>query len=244
VRSAVETSLVDSRATVSSDASLRDSGPPADSTGSRVQRAFLRAVRAGQPLFEVGETGETLFVVQAGEVTLLEPGPDGRARLVARLGPGDPVGETDALLGRARTLRAVAVTDVRLLQLDRATFRDMCLDRPEIALRIVERLAERTAELERRLSALGMNDLVRPLVRGLVRKLPSKAGENARVATNLRSLAEAAGLTLREAHRGLSELIERKLVRLVDDALVVPDPSALAACLEDDAESTGSGLPR
>lgn len=220
------------------------SGPPGESTDNSVRRAFLRPVRAGQVLFEIGEPGEPLFVVQAGEVALLEPGPTGTPRLLARLGPGDPVGETDALLGRTRCVRAVAVTDGRLLQIDRETFREMCLARPEIALRIVERLAQRAADLERRLGALGMNDLVRPIARGLLRKLPEEAPEGARLAIQLRGIAESAGLSLRDAHRGLSELFDRKLVRLVEDALIVPDPRALAACLEDDADSTGPGAAR
>src|SRR5690606_24973618 len=171
-------------------------------------------------------------------------GPNGRSRLLARLGPGDPVGETDAVLGRPRSVRAVAVTDARLLQLDRETFREMCLDRPEIALRIVERLAQRTAELERRLGVLGMNDLVRPVARSLLRHLPAGAAPGARIPLTLRGIAESAGLSLRDAHRGLCELFDRKLVRLVEDALIVSDPRALAACLEDDAESTGSGAAR
>lgn len=221
-----------------------DGRPPPETTSSGVRRAFLRSVQAGQVLFEIGDPGEPLFVVQAGEVVLLEPGPGGEPRLLARLGPGDPVGETDAVLGRARTVRAVAATDGRLLQLDRETFREMCLARPEIALRIAERLAQRTAELERRLEALGMNDLVRPVARSLLRHLPAEAPPGARIALSLRGVAESAGLTLRDAHRGLCELFDRKLVRLVEDALVVPDPRALATCLEADGESTGSGAAR
>ncbi|MEB2343746.1 MAG: Crp/Fnr family transcriptional regulator [Deltaproteobacteria bacterium] len=220
-----------------------DSLPP-DTTQGRVRRAFLRTVPAGQVLFEIGDPGEPLFVVQAGEVALLEAGAEGAARLLARLGPGDPVGETDAVLGRSRTVRAVATTDARLLQLDRETFREMCLARPEIALRIVERLAQRTADLERRLGALGMNDLVRPVVRSLLRHAPAGAAGSARLALGLRAIAESAGLSLRDAHRGLCELFDRKLVRLVEDALLVPDVSALAACLEDDSDSTGSGSAR
>jgi CRP/FNR family cyclic AMP-dependent transcriptional regulator len=229
---------------------LASSQPPdaealPDTTSSGVRRAFLRSVEAGQVLFEIGDPGEPLFVVQAGEVALLEPGPAGTPRLLARLGPGDPVGETDAVLGRPRTVRAVAATDGRLLQLDRETFREMCLDRPEIALRMVERLAQRTAELEQRLGVLGMNDLVRPVVRSLVRHLPSEARGEARLVLTLRGIAESAGLSLRDAHRGLTELFDRKLVRLIEDALIVPEPGALLACLEDDADSsTGSGAAR
>jgi CRP-like cAMP-binding protein len=221
-----------------------DGSAPPDTTSSRIRRAFLRTVRAGQVLFEIGEPGDPMFVVQAGEVALFEAGVADAPRLIARLGPGDPVGETDAVLGRARTVRAVATTDARLLQLDRETFREMCLARPEIALRIVERLAQRAADLERRLGVLGMNDLVRPVVRSLLRHVPADAAENARLALGLRAIAESAGLSLRDAHRGLCELFDRKLVRLVEDALIVPDASALAACLEDDSESTGSGPAR
>ena len=217
--------------------------PAGESTGIWLRRAYMEVVRAGQILFEIGDPGESLFVIQAGEVALLEPGAGAEPRLVARLGPGDPVGETDALIGRARALRAVAVSDARLLKLDRATLLEMCLERPQITLRILERQAQRTADLERRLAVLGMNDLVRPIARSLLRRA-QPAAEGARAAVTLRNLADASGLSLREAHRGLQELFERKLVRLVDDALLVPDPDALSACLEDDAEDTGSAAPR
>lgn len=219
-------------------------GAAPDATDRHVRAAHLLAVRAGQPIFEIGDPADAFLVVQCGEVVLLEPGPGGTPRLVAQLGPGDPVGETDALLGRPRSVRAVAASDARLLQLDRSTFRAMCLERPEIALRIVVRLAERSAELERRLAALGMNDLVRPVARALVRRLPERRDQAVRLALTLRELAEAAGLSMREAHRGLSELFERKWVRLVDDALVVADPAALAASLVEDAEATGTGNSR
>jgi CRP-like cAMP-binding protein len=216
------------------------SAPDLGDTAFGVREVFEQSVRAGDPLFEAGEPADAFFIVQAGEVVLLEPGrPD--ERLVARLGPGDSVGEADALLGRPRSARAVAATDTRVLRLDRSIFRAMCLDRPDIAVRVMERLAERVAGLEQRLLALGMNDLLRPVARGLLRSAQPQA-EGARAQLTLRTLADAAGLSLRETHRGLQELFDRKLVRLLDDALVVPDLAALSACLEeDDNEATGSG---
>ncbi|RIL05877.1 MAG: hypothetical protein DCC71_08725 [Proteobacteria bacterium] len=203
-------------------------------TALAVRRAYERVARAGEAIFEPGEPGDALFVIQAGEVGLLAPGRGDDPRLVARLGPGDPVGEADALLGRVRAARAVAMTDARLLRLDPSTVREMCLERPDIAVRLMRRLAERVGGLEQRLLALGMNDLVRPVARGLLR-VAQPQGDGARAALTLRSLAELAGLSLRETHRGLQELFDRKLVRLVDDALVVPDRAALAAFLADGA---------
>jgi hypothetical protein len=112
-------------------------------------------------------------------------------------------------------------------------------------VQVLERLARRSADLERRLAALGMNDLVRPVARGLLRSDAGDGGPaDSRTTTSLRGLAEAAGLSLRETHRGLQELFDRKLVRLVDDALRIPDRGALEACLQDgsEADATNSGL--
>lgn len=224
------------------DASNASSGIEPGDTHLGVRRAYEHVARAGEPIFEVGELANALFVIQSGEVSVLEPAPDGEQRLVAQLGPGDSLGEADALLGRPYAARAVAITDARLLRLDSGTFRAMCLERPEIAVRVMQRLAERIAGLEHRLLALGMNDLVRPVARGLLRAAQPRA-EGARAVVTLRSLAALAGLSLRETHRGLQELLDRKLVRLVDDALVVPDRGSLLACLEgrDADESTGGG---
>jgi CRP-like cAMP-binding protein len=213
--------------------------PELGETALGVRRDFERVAQAGESIFESGEPADAFYVLLAGEVLLLDTSRGGVSRLVARLGPGDSVGETDSLLGRARGARAVAATDARLLRLDRATFRAMCLERPEIAVQVIERLARRSADLERRLAALGMNDLVRPVARGLLDSAAGKGGAT----TSLRGLAEAAGLSLRETHRGLQELFDRKLVRLVDDALQVPDRGALEACLQDGnaSDATNSG---
>ena len=220
--------------------------PELGETALGVRRDFERVAQAGESIFESGEPADAFYVLLAGEVLLLDTSRGGVSRLLARLGPGDSVGETDSLLGRARGARAVAATDARLLRLDRATFRSMCLERPDIAVQVMERLAQRAADLERRLAALGMNDLVRPVARGLLCCAATAAGglAESRATTSLRGLAEAAGLSLRETHRGLQELFDRKLVRLVDDALLVSDRGALEACLQDGSESdaTNSGL--
>jgi CRP-like cAMP-binding protein len=201
-----------------------------EDTNVRVRRAFERPVRAGQVLFEEGDPGDVLFVIQAGQIELTRAGAEA-PRLVARLGPGELFGEMSVLLGRPRSTRAVAASDGRLLQLDGPTFQAMCVERPEIALRVIQRLAARAIDLEQRLAALGADDLLRPVVRVLMRRAQIE-GRGARLATSLREIAQEAGLTLLEAHRALGQLLDRKLVRLVDDVIQVPDREALAGCLD------------
>ncbi len=202
----------------------------AEDTGIRVRRTYERAFRAGETVFDEGDPGAVLYVIQRGEVELTRRGPSG-ARLVGRLGPGEFFGEMSVVLGGVRTVRASVLCETHLLELDAQTLQEMCLERPEIAIRMIRRLAGRVIELEGRLSALGIDDLLRPVVRVLVRQAEDSA-EGARIPTSLRRLASEAGLSLLDAHRALQQLLERKLLRFVDDVLVSPDLDALSACLD------------
>ena len=83
-----------------------------------------------------------------------------------------------------------------------------------------------------KLAALGVDDLLRPMVRALVRRAGSTEGEAIPVAHSLRELAEASGLDLNDAHRALHQLLDRKLVRLVDDVLVTSDLEGLSASID------------
>ena len=201
-----------------------------EDTGFLVRSAHERSFAMGEVVYDAGQPGDALFVIQSGQIELTR-GVSEESRIVARHGPGEFFGEIAVLLGRPRTSRAVAVTDARVLQLDRATFEAMCVDRPEIGLRVIQRLAERAIELEQRLAALGVDDLLRPIVRVLMRHA-TPGGPSARIETTLRKLANEAGLRMSEAHRALNQLIDQKLVRLVDDALEVRDFEALAATLD------------
>ncbi len=113
-----------------------------------------------------------------------------------------------------------------MLELQGATLEAMCLERPEIGLRLLRKLAGRVIHLEQRLVALGVDDLVRPVVRVLVRRSTRK-GAGARVETTLRAIAEESGLSLLEAHRALQQLLEERLLKLVDDVLEIPDLEGL-----------------
>lgn len=195
-----------------------------------VQGSFERTCAAGEVIFEAGVEASSLFVIRAGEVELRRPGPEG-SQLVARLGPGDLLGELAVLLRERHRVQARAVGPVRLLELEGRTLEAMCLERPEIALRLIRRLAGRVVDLEQRLSALGADDLLRPVVRVLVRGA-ERSGAGARVATSLRRIAREAGLSVREAHRALQQLLEERRVRLTDDVLEIPDLEGLLRSID------------
>lgn len=204
------------------DSTAADRAPDPRATGGH---PFGRSFAPGEVIFEAGDEGQSLYVIQSGEVELSRPEGEGAAS-VARLGPGDLFGELPVLLGGPRRVRARAVGPVRVLELLGATLESMCLERPEIGLRLLRKLAGRVIHLEQRLVALGVDDLVRPVVRVLVRR-SERRGAGARVPTTLRRIATESGLSMLEAHRALQQLLEGRLVKLVDDVLEIPDLEGL-----------------
>lgn len=201
-----------------------------ENTQILVRRTYERVFEAGSVIFEEGDPGDVLFVIQSGEVELTRLGLTGR-QVVARLGTGDFFGEMSVVVGEPRTARAVGISECRLLELDAATLEGMCVERPEIAIRIIRRLTDRLIDSERRLSALGVDDLLRPVVRTMVR-IAEGGAEGFRIPGTLRSLAQESGLSMLEAHRALHQLLDQKLVRLVDDVLMTADVERLSACLD------------
>ena len=203
-----------------------------EDTAYRVRSTYERTLAPGETVFDEGDAGENLYVIQGGEIEITRNGIRGH-RTVARLGPGDFFGVVSVVAGRPRSTRAVAVKATQVLELDRLTLESMCVGQPEIALRMIRILVARLVEAERRLAALGVDDLLRPVVRTLVRGAePAKGGQGFRVATTLRRVADHAGLSMLEAHRALDQLFDRKVCSLVDNVLMIPDLEALSACLD------------
>lgn len=206
-----------------------------ETTQVQVRSAFQRRYSDGEIIFDEGDEGVSLYFVQAGRVEVRRSGIAG-PRVVASLGPGDFFGEMSVVLGESRTARAVAIGDTEVLELDGETLEGMCVDRPEIAIRMIQRLAERLIHAERRLSALGLDELVAPLVRYLARQ-GAPDDEAVRVQTSLRELAAGCKLSLQETHQALHKLMDQKLVRLVDDELIAPDRAALSTAMTRFAEA-------
>jgi CRP-like cAMP-binding protein len=202
-----------------------------------VNRAFQRRFADGEIIFDEGDEGNDLYVIQAGQVQITRSSA-ARPRVVANLRAGDFFGEMSVVLGEARTARAVAVGSAELLELDGETLEAMCIERPEIAIRMIQRLAVRLIGAERRLAALGLDELVGPLVRYLSGQAEDDLEEELRITTSLRELASGCELTLQETHQALHQLMDQKLIRLVGDELIAPDRSALSTAMTKFAEAS------
>jgi len=202
-----------------------------ESTQIQVRRTFERGYSDGDVIFDEGDEGGHLYVIQSGQVEICHQSRAGK-RVVAKLGPGEFFGEMSVVLGEPRTARAVAIGQAELLELDGATLESMCIEQPEIAIRLIQRLAVRLIAAERRLAVLGLDELVGPLIRHLVAEADVQDCEDElHLRSSLRDLAAGSHLTLHETYQALHQLMDQKLVRVAGDEVIVPDCAALGSAL-------------
>jgi CRP-like cAMP-binding protein len=106
---------------------------------------FGRTFPKGTVLFREGEPGKEMYVVQSGRVDVSKR-VGAVEKILASLGPGEFLGEMSILNNRPRSATATCAEDARLLVVDARTFEAMIRGNAEIAIRMIQKLADRLAE--------------------------------------------------------------------------------------------------
>jgi CRP/FNR family transcriptional regulator/CRP/FNR family cyclic AMP-dependent transcriptional regulator len=104
---------------------------------------------AGTSVTQIGEPGDSFFVIIDGKVAVRTPLGAG-----SQLQPGDFFGEMSLLDGEPRSASITALTDLRLLVVDRAQFWRLLDQTPELMRRILTILSRRVRHLEQTVHAI------------------------------------------------------------------------------------------
>jgi CRP-like cAMP-binding protein len=96
------------------------------------------SVEAGQTLFVEGAPSANLYLIVTGSAVVRKNG-----RRVARLGPGEVVGELSVILGTPRTATVVSETPIEWLVLDQASLRKAIDEVPGLGWNVLRSVASR-----------------------------------------------------------------------------------------------------
>jgi CRP-like cAMP-binding protein len=100
---------------------------------------------AGERIFNQGDLGTEMFIIQEGEVDIVKHiGPE--SHVLSHLEKGDFFGEMALLEALPRTADAVAKTDVKVVAINGSRFDEMLRKNPEVAVRIIRKYSQRLRE--------------------------------------------------------------------------------------------------
>jgi CRP-like cAMP-binding protein len=100
--------------------------------------AETRSFPAGEIIFQKGDPGNVMYVVQEGEVQIVF-----RDQILDTVGPGGVIGEMALVDQSARSAAAIAKTDCTLVALDEDAFKRHVHYTPFFALQVMRVLADR-----------------------------------------------------------------------------------------------------
>src|SRR5579875_2552456 len=192
-----------------------------------------RTVPRGQDVFHEGDAGDRLFLVIDGKVKISRSASDGRENLLAVLGTGDMFGELSLFDPGPRTATVSAVTDAVLASLDHDDLRPLLLERPAVAVQLLQALAQRLRRTNEAMADLVFSDVPGRVAKALL-DLSDKFGEaeddGLRVRHDLtqEELAQFVGASRETVNKALSEFANRGWLRIEGRSVVLLSKDRLA----------------
>jgi CRP/FNR family transcriptional regulator len=205
----------------------------ADSADTLEKMLTNRSVGRGHVVFREGDTGDRLFVVLDGKVKITRASADGRENLIAVLGAGEMFGELSLFDPGPRTASVSAITDSTLASLDHDDLRPLLLERPGVAVELLQALAQRLRRTNEAMADLVFTDVPGRVAKALL-DLAEKFGvveaDGTRVRHDLtqEELAQLVGASRETVNKALSEFAHRGWLRIEGRSVLLIDPERLS----------------
>jgi CRP/FNR family transcriptional regulator, cyclic AMP receptor protein len=186
----------------------------------------------GDRVFEEGASGNQLYVILDGKIKLTRAAADGRENLLSVLGPGEMFGELSLFDPRPRTASAVAVTDSRLGALAHDDLRSWLTGRPDVALHLLQALAQRLRRANDVMADLVFTDVPGRVAKALL-DLADRFGEARDGGLQLNhdltqeELAQLVGASRETVNKALADFAARGWLQLSAKSVLLIEPERL-----------------
>jgi len=186
----------------------------------------------GERLFSEGDAGEKLYIILTGKIKLTKAAPDGRENLLSVHGPGEMFGELSLFDPIPRTSSATAVTSARLAGLAHDDLRAWLSTRPEVAMHLLQALAQRLRRINDVKADLVFTDVpgrVAKALLDLAERFGVQTPEGVQVNHDLtqEELAQLVGASRETVNKALADFTARGWIQLAAKSVLVTDTDRL-----------------
>ena len=202
-------------------------------TARLVQRQFS----AGELIFGEGEPCAGLYVVQAGNVRIFKSSAGGREQVLTIDGPGSSIAELPVFDGGNYPASAQAVTDCVLAFFSKQDFQALCLQHPQVPLKVLRVMGARLRRLVGIIEELSFTTVRHRLIALLLRLGKAEGNRDGDAITvllpvNNSELAAQIGTVRELVSRNLSRLQAEGLIQTDGRKVVIPSMRKLQGELE------------
>ena len=186
--------------------------------------ATERNFMSSEFVFWDGDTPEWFYIVAKGKVKILKHSSSGREFVISFFGPGEMFGEVAVFENKPYPASAQAVAETKVIGIRREELLTFLVNRPQIALRIINVLGERLRDAQGRLRDLA-GERVEQRLASVLLMLSSKLGST--LPFTRQEIADMVGTTTETVIRVMSHLKDRGIVRSVRGKVIILDEEKL-----------------
>jgi CRP/FNR family transcriptional regulator len=200
------------------------------------QRSSLKHFAANEMIFSQGDGCAGLFIVQSGAVKIFKVAPSGREQVLGVERAGNSIAELPVFDGGVYPASTVAVEESDLLFVKKEDFRALCLQHPEVALKVLRVVGRRLRGLVGIIEELSFTTVRQRLIAYLLRiAVPAAGTKNAAefsLPVSHQELAAELGTVRELVSRNLSRLQAEGLIKVQARNVQIPHLDTLAAACE------------
>ncbi|MCB0167716.1 MAG: Crp/Fnr family transcriptional regulator, partial [Anaerolineae bacterium] len=171
----------------------------------------MSTCRRGKIFYQPEDTSEVLFILKKGRVQLYRLSPEGKKLVISTIGPGSIFGEMGIMGQGMHNAFAEAVNDCLLCVMSRSDVERLILNKPPVALRIMNVMAQRLSQAEAQLEDLAFKSIPARLALLLLR-LRDEQGSDHIYGFTHQDLADAIGTYRETATQTLNEFKANHLI--------------------------------
>ena len=201
------------------------------------ERAVSHRVGSGELIFSEGEPCKGLYVVESGAVKIFKTSSSGREQVLTIEGPGQSVAEIPMFDGGTYPASALAVGETTILFVEKKDFQALCLQHPDVALKVLRVVGGRLRRLVAIIEELSFTTVRHRLAALLLRLAKRKGKRTPRgieftITASNQELASHIGTVRELVSRNLSRFQAEGLVKMEGKTVIIPDVAALKAEVE------------
>lgn len=192
----------------------------------------LRHYEPGELIFSEGDPCQGLYVVESGAVKIFKVSVSGREQVLTIEGPGSSIAELPVFDGGNYPASAQAERASELLFIRKKDIHALCLEHPEVALKVLRVVSARLRRLVSIVEELSFTTVHHRLAAFLLREARSKGKRTAHgveftLGVSNQELASHVGTVRELVSRNLSRLQAAGILKLEGRTVIVPDLEAL-----------------
>lgn len=182
-----------------------------------------KQLKAGDVLFNEGDTGEIMYLIREGKIKITK-GKGAEEKTLAVLKEGDFFGEMAIIDGSPRSAGAVAVTPVSMLVIDKESFKEKLSENPLIEY-VLETLSRRLRTADEQIRLLTIKSEERRVLAHIITKA-KEVGKETEGGIEIspfsfENLGYITGIDESIVKDYINKLVQVNLVTLREDSLVI-----------------------